>query len=209
MMKRNLVIATVAAAVLVGGGTYTAAALSSDDTSPARVSAPLARDDDRDDRDDRQDRADAAPSGPITAAQAVTAALKHTPGTVESVDLDDDGADHWEVDVIGKGGDREHELEVDAKTGAVREDADDDRNDDRNDDDRDDDDRAALRAASVDAREAAETALKAHPGTTVTSVDLDDDGAGWEVELRDGKGAERELTVDAKSAAVADERADD
>lgn len=202
MMKRNLVIATVAAAVLVGGGTYTAAALSSDDTSPARVSAPAARDDDR---DDRQDRADAAPSGPITAAQAVTAALKHTPGTVESVDLDDDGVGHWEVDVIGKGGDREHELEVDAKTGAVREHAD----DDRNDDDRDDDDRAALRAASVDAREAAETALKAHPGTTVTSVDLDDDGAGWEVELRDGKGAEREVTVDAKSAAVADERADD
>jgi uncharacterized membrane protein YkoI len=199
-MKRNLVIATVAAAVLVGGGTYTAAALASDDmsTMSAPASVPGSAEDRDDDRAERAER----PAGKVTAAEAVTAALKHTPGTADSVELDDDGADHWEVDVVGKD-DRQHELKVDAKTGAVRVDAADDDGDD---------DRAALRAASVDAREAAGAALKAHPGATVTSVDFEDDAAArWEVELRDGKGGgqEREVTVDAKSAAVADDRTDD
>ncbi|UYQ64439.1 PepSY domain-containing protein [Streptomyces peucetius] len=193
-MKRNLVIATVAAAVLVGGGTYTAAALASDD-APASTASRSAQD-----RND--DRAAERPAGSITATEAVTAALKHTPGAVDSVDLDDDGAAHWEVEVVGKD-DREHELKVDAKSGALREDDDDDRDDDG---DRDDDDRAALRAASVDAREAARAALKAHPGATVTSVDFDDDAAAhWEVELGDGK----EVSVDAKSATVTNDRADD
>ncbi|WP_189887520.1 hypothetical protein [Streptomyces xantholiticus] len=52
-----------------------------------------------------------------------------------------------------------------------------------------DDGRAVLRAAPVDAREAAEAALKAHPGVRVTPVDFDDDhatAAHWEVEFRDG-----------------------
>jgi uncharacterized membrane protein YkoI len=195
-MKRNLVIATVAASVLVGGGTYTAAALSSDDAPKAPASASA----ERADRADRADRA-GAPAGGITAAQAVAAALKHTPGTVDSVELDDDGANHWDVDVIAEKDDREHELKVDAKSATVRE--------ENGDDEDDDDDRAAVRAASVDAREAAEAALKAHPGAMVSSVDFDDDGASrWEVELRDTE-REREVTVDARTASVAAKPADD
>jgi uncharacterized membrane protein YkoI len=204
-MKRKLVIATVAAAVLIGGGTYTAAALSDDDASGAAAgSAPVTvqgRDDDRDD-DASEDRS-AGPAGSVTAAQAVAAALKHTQGTVGSVDLDDDGDRHWEVEVLGKD-DREHELRVDVRTGAVREDKAEAENDDR------DGDRAALRAASVDAREAVDAALRAHPGATVTSVDFEDDGSGrWEVELGEDAADERELTIDAKTASVTTGPADD
>ncbi|MEU0369985.1 PepSY domain-containing protein [Streptomyces sp. NPDC006283] len=196
-MKRNLVIATVAAALLVGGGTYTAVAVADDGASATPVSVQdRDRDDDRDDAPD-DDRA-AAPAGPVTAAEAVAAALKHTPGTVDSVDLDDDEKGHWEVSVVGTN-DREHELKVDAKTGAVRA-ADDDDDDDR------DEDGAALRAAEVDARQAAEAALKSHPGATVTSVDFDDEGDGadhWEVELQSRKGHdETEVKVDAKTGDV-------
>ncbi|MEW2630932.1 PepSY domain-containing protein [Streptomyces sp. NPDC048389] len=121
---------------------------------------------------------------------------------MDSVELDDDGTDHWDVDVVTADDDREHELKVDATSGTVRE--------DKGDDDGDDaDDRAGVRAASVDAREAAEAALKAHPNATVTSVDFDEDDASrWEVELRDTD-REREVTVDARTASVADESADD
>jgi uncharacterized membrane protein YkoI len=204
-MKRKLVIATVAAAVLIGGGTYTAAALSDDDASGAAAgSAPVTvqgRDDDRDD-DASEDRS-AGPAGSVTAAQAVTAALKHTQGTVSSVDLDDDGDRHWEVEVLGKD-DHEHELHVDVRTGAVREDKAEAENDDR------DDDRTALRAASVDAREAVEAALRSHPGARVTSVDFEDDRSGrWEVELAEVAADERELTIDAKTASVTTGPADD
>ncbi|MDQ1008248.1 putative membrane protein YkoI [Streptomyces sp. V4I23] len=201
-MKRNLVIATVAAAVLVGGGAYTAVAVSADDSPSASAPASRSVQNRNDDRDD--DRAE-RPAGGFGAAEAVAAALKHTPGTVASVDLDDDGAGHWEVEVVGRDDDREHELKVDARTGAVRA-------DDRNDDDRDDrdDDRAALRAASVDAREALEAALRSHPGATVTSVDFDDDGGDhWEVELHEGKGSddEAEVMVDARTGDVSREKA--
>ncbi|QIP84608.1 peptidase propeptide and YpeB domain protein [Streptomyces sp. Tu 2975] len=201
-MKRKLVIATVAAAVLIGGGTYTAAAVADDDASGAAGagSVPVTVQD-RDD-DASEDRS-AGPAGSVTAAQAVAAALKHTQGTVSSVDLDDDGDRHWEVDVLGKD-DRERELHVDVRTGAVREDKAEAENDDR------DDDRAALRAASVDAREAVGTALRSHPGATVTSVDFENDGAGhWEVELGDDAADERELTIDAKTASVSTDPSDD
>ncbi|MGN9794823.1 PepSY domain-containing protein [Streptomyces sp. OZ13] len=207
-MKRKLVIATLAAAVLIGGGTYTAAAVSDDDVSPAAAGSEPVTVHDRDDRDDRDDASEdrsAAPAGSVTAAQAVAAALEHTQGAVSSVELDDEGDRHWEVDVLGKD-DREHELHVDVRTGAVREDKAEAENDDR------DDDRDALRGASVDAREAVEAALRSHPGATVTSVDFEDDGAGrWEVELGEDGADERErdLTVDAKTASVTPEPADD
>ncbi|MFK4598193.1 PepSY domain-containing protein [Streptomyces pristinaespiralis] len=212
-MKRKLVIATVAAAVLVGGGTYTAAAVSDDDApaAAARGSVPVTvqdRDDRDDDRDDdaSEDRS-VAPAGSVTAAQAVAAALEHTRGTVSSLDLDDDGDRHWEVDVLGKD-DREHELHVDVRTGAVREDRSESEDDDR-------DDRAALRAASVDAREAVTAALRSHPGTAVTSAGFEDEGTDhWEVELGDAKGGdedadEREVRVDAKTSKVTTDPEDD
>ncbi|MFF2012823.1 PepSY domain-containing protein [Streptomyces sp. NPDC058195] len=74
---------------------------------------------DEDDGDDRGQKA----SGParVSLDAAVDAALKSSPGTVTSVDLDHDRdgrAQHWEVEVRAKDG-KEHELKVDAATGKV------------------------------------------------------------------------------------------
>jgi uncharacterized membrane protein YkoI len=163
-MKRKLVIAAVAAAALVGGGTYTAVA-----TTGNAAGAPQ-----------------------LTAAQAAAAALKHTPGVVESVDLDDESKGRWEVDVIGRDA-REHELGVDAATGTVRAAKDDDGQDDDADDRTE---RSALRAAKVDAQQAAAAALALQPGT-VTSVEFD---GRWEVEVHAKDGRDHEVKVDAKTA---------
>ncbi|MFJ1881307.1 MULTISPECIES: PepSY domain-containing protein [unclassified Streptomyces] len=89
-----------------------------------------------DDGDDDRDRY-APRSAPVSLNAAVDAALKANPGTVTSVDLDDNDdrsgkALHWEVDVRGKDG-KKHELNVDAKSGKVTV--------DRSDDDHGDDDR--------------------------------------------------------------------
>jgi uncharacterized membrane protein YkoI len=176
-MKRKLVIAAVAAAALVGGGTYTAVA-----TTGNGAGAPQ-----------------------LTAAQAAAAALKHTPGVVESVDLDDESKGRWEVDVIGKDA-REHELGVDAATGTVRAAKDDDGHDDDADDRADDRaERSALRAAEVDAQQAAATALALQPGT-VTSVEFD---GQWEVEVHAKDGRDHEVKVDAKTAHASLSGADD
>ncbi|MEU3218826.1 PepSY domain-containing protein [Streptomyces sp. NPDC006971] len=99
-----------------------------------------------DDRDGRD--AHAPRSAAVSLDAAVRAALGAAPGTVTSVDLDDDhdgrgGASHWEVEVRGENG-THHELNVDARTGKVTADRSDDgdaQGDDRDDhhDDRDDD----------------------------------------------------------------------
>ncbi|MER5496318.1 MULTISPECIES: PepSY domain-containing protein [unclassified Streptomyces] len=103
-----------------------------------------------DDEDDDRDR-HAPRSAAVSLDSATGAALKAAPGTVTSVDLDDDrddrGAAHWEVEVRGEDG-KEHELDVDARTGKVTADRSDDdghaggdgKHDDRHDDDRDGDD---------------------------------------------------------------------
>ncbi|KUF16057.1 PepSY domain-containing protein [Streptomyces silvensis] len=141
-MKRNIVIATITAAALVGGGTATAFALGGDDEPSAagRSSVQLkdhddrdddrddARDDDRDDarddaRDDQDDKAEdaaEAKGAKVSAAEAIAAALKSAPGTAVSADLDeDDGALVWDVDVLGKDGRTWHSVEVDPGTGKV------------------------------------------------------------------------------------------
>lgn len=129
-MKRNIVIAAVTAAALIGGGTATALATGDDDRGTASradvadvADAPAVtvsddggvrdeaddRDDDRRD-DDRRDDSRAA-AAKVTAADAVAAALADTPGTAVSAELDDedddgdDGDDRreraaWEVDVL-------------------------------------------------------------------------------------------------------------
>ncbi|MDP5314793.1 PepSY domain-containing protein [Streptomyces poriferorum] len=71
--------------------------------------------------DDNDDRDRHAPRpATVTLDQAAAAALKTSPGTVTSVELEgrSGGAVRWEVDVRGKDG-RAHELNVDAKSGAV------------------------------------------------------------------------------------------
>ncbi|MFJ3136720.1 PepSY domain-containing protein [Streptomyces sp. NPDC086843] len=194
-MKRNIVIAVVTAAALVGGGTATALAVAGDDDDSASVTRT---DDDRDDRSGEDDDAGrAAVPGDVTAAEAVAAALKHTPGTAVSAELDDGS---WEIDVLGKG-DTWHSVRIAPDTGKVL---------GAQKDDEDDaaEVRAALKNASVTAEQAAEAA---ESKGRVVSVDLDDDGddRGWDTETRSSGGDEREWKVDLKSAAVTADRDDD
>ena len=214
-MKRNLVLATVAAAALIGGGTVAAYAGSGDDgASPRQSDVRLAgdrddtardddggdrhdgRDDDRDGRDDRDEARSQAGRTGVTAADAIAAALERTPGTAVSAELDDDGSRVWEVTVV-KGDGTEHDVRVSAGDGKVLS--------DRRDDDDDREGRAdlaALKGASVDAREAAEAA--AAKGVVV-EIDLDDDGpAVWKAETTRG-----EWNVDLKSGAVTPHHDDD
>ncbi|MGV9840971.1 PepSY domain-containing protein [Streptomyces fungicidicus] len=216
-MKRNIVIAVVTAAALVGGGTATALAVSGDDDRGASVARAEARagdddgrDDDRDDRnEDRHDRDDRgedrsddrgddrderAVSGDVTAAEALAAALKHTPGTAVAAELDD-GA--WEVDVLGDD-DGRHSVRVDPGSGKVLGASADDEDDAR-------EVRAALKGSSVTAGEAARAA--AGKGV-VTSVELDDDDRGWEAETRASGGGERDWRVDLGSGKVTADRGD-
>ncbi|MGA5144804.1 PepSY domain-containing protein [Streptomyces griseoincarnatus] len=202
-MKRNIVIAVVTAAALVGGGTATALAVAGDDDDTTSVTRT---DDDRDDRgedrsDDRDGDDDAgavrAAAGGVTAAEAITAALKHTPGTAVSAELDDGS---WEVDVLA-GGDTWHTVRIAPDSGKVL---------GAQKDDEDDaaEVRAALKGASVTAGDAAKAA--AAKGTVV-SVDLDDDGddRGWEAETRASGGDERDWSVGLTTASVTADRDDD
>lgn len=80
----------------------------------------------REDHDD--DRARRAPrSAALSLDAAVDRALKARPGTVTSVELEDDDDEplHWEIDVTGRDGNR-YDLDVDAKTGKVTVERDDD-----------------------------------------------------------------------------------
>ncbi|MCX2924221.1 PepSY domain-containing protein [Streptomyces sp. NEAU-W12] len=221
-MKRNIVIAAVTAAALVGGGTATAIAVSGDDEPTATSRAETrGSDDDRDDddRDDRRDGTDTDDdrdglddgsrtlSADVTADEAVAAALKHRPGTAVSVELDDDDDDDhrgraaWEVDILG-GGDTWHSVWIDPSSGRVL-----GSERDNGDDDDTAEARAALKGTSVTAGEAARAA--AAKGT-VTSVDLDDDDTeGWEVGTAAG-GDDREWLVGLNSGRVtADDDSDD
>ncbi|MEU0967641.1 PepSY domain-containing protein [Streptomyces sp. NPDC005917] len=72
-----------------------------------------------DDRRRDEDRV-ALSKAQVSAEQAAAAALARTPGVVTKVDLDDDHATYWEVDIIGT--DRlRHELHVNTVTAAVSE----------------------------------------------------------------------------------------
>jgi uncharacterized membrane protein YkoI len=210
-MKRNIVIAVVTAAALVGGGTATALAVSGDDdggsAAVAQTETRAGDDDGRDDDDRDDDRGDdrdgRAVSGDVTAADAIAAALKHTPGTAVSAELDDDDDDNggkavWEVDVLG-GGDTWHSVRVDPGSGKVLGASKDDEDDTA-------EVRAALKGTSVTAGEAAKAA--AAEGTVV-SVDLDDDDRGWEAETRASGGDERDWRVDLGSGKVTADRGDD
>lgn len=212
-MKRNLAIAAVTAAVLIGGGTYTAVATGGGDRSDADGMVRAASAERTDDRSRTTASAPGSPTATatavprspagasgLTAAEAAAAALDRHPGAVASVERDDRG---WEVELLGGDG-TWRELRVDPASGAVR--ADGGRHHDE-DDDRDD--RSALRAATVDVREAAAAALGSVPGT-VTSADLDDDrNTAWDVDVRGDDGRTHELNVHARTAAVTVDRDDD
>lgn len=197
-MKRNIVIAAVTAAALVGGGTATALAVTGDgDEGTARqtdvqVNGSGVQDDDT-----------ARVSGDVTAAEAIASALRHSPGTAVSADLDDQddaGPVVWDVDVLGSGN-TWHSVRIDPGTGKVL----------GSHTEHEDDTaevRAALKGTSVTAAEAADAA--AGKGT-VTSVDLDEDGTSkaWEVETHKSGKAEQDWNVGLKTGKVTADRADD
>ncbi|ATL30537.1 PepSY domain-containing protein [Streptomyces formicae] len=205
-MKRNIVIATVAAAALVAGGTATALAVTGDDESTAAEHSSVQVKDVKDDeRDDTVENVSEAKAAKVSAADAIRAALAETRGTAVSVELDDeDGGLVWDVDVLK--GSTWHNVEVDPGTGKVLGswvDKDDD-GDDAADTARVN---SALKGASTSAGDAAKAA--AAKGT-VTSVDLDDDGTAgaWEVETTDAKGAEADWHVGLKGDKVTADRSD-
>ncbi|MET7736461.1 PepSY domain-containing protein [Streptomyces sp. NPDC005402] len=202
-MKRNIVIATLTAAALATGGTVAAFAAGDDDAtatqSQTNTSAQSAADRDDDASEDRT----AVRSGSVTAAEAIAAALKHTPGTALSADLDDDGADTWEVTVV-KGDGTEYDVRIAPDSGKVlgaQRDS---------DDDNDADDRAELAAAKGADTDAREAALAAAAKGTVTEVGLDDDNGAvaWSVDtVKDGKQGEWKVALD--SGKVTQDRDDD
>ncbi|MDQ1048659.1 PepSY domain-containing protein [Streptomyces sp. V4I2] len=216
-MKRNIVIAVATSAALIGGGTATALAGTGDgegaaQRADAQVKQASVQDDDTqdtddtddaDDADDAQDDDAARVSGDVTAAQAITSALRHDAGTAVSVELDDQddtGPVVWDVDVLG-GGNTWHSVRIDPGTGKVL----------GSHTEHEDDTaqvRAGLKGATVTAAEAAEAA--AGKGT-VTSVDLDEDGASkaWEVETHKSGKAEQDWRVDLTTGKVTADASDD
>lgn len=229
-MKRNIVIATITAVALIGGGTATAIAVSGDDEAPAKKTVSVSNDDnDRDDvtdtdsddtarekaadkaedkaedraaRDTDQDAEDKAENaaeakaGQVTAADAIRTALDHKSGTAVSADLDDEGTNLvWDVDVLTGGG-KWFSVQVDPGTGKVLG-SQADRDDDGDDAAETAQIKAALKGSSVTAAEAAEAG--AAKGT-VTSVDLDEEGAdqAWEVDTTaaDGTGSDWRVNLD-------------
>ncbi|WP_326720616.1 PepSY domain-containing protein [Streptomyces sp. NBC_00243] len=212
-MKRNIVIATVAAAALVGGGTATALAVTGDDGAPSQLSEVRAAsdgraDDVREDEDGRDDDATVAKSTKVTAADALAGALRHTPGTAVSAELDDDDdAVTWDIDILDSAS-KWHSVHVDPATGKVLS-----SHTEREDDSDDADDaarvRAALQGGSISATEAAKAAA-AHG--TVTSIDLDEDSGSpaWEAETRtQSGGTEHDWLVDLRTAQVTPDRSSD
>ncbi|MFG2503514.1 PepSY domain-containing protein [Streptomyces sp. NPDC048441] len=202
-MKRNIVIATVAAIALAGGGTATALAATGDDGSSdaaAKKSSVQLKDGDRDDAKENTVEVKAAK---VTAADAIKAALASQSGTAVSAELDDEdnGGLVWDIDLLGKGS-TWHSVQVDPGTGKVL----------GSHTERDEDGDAsrvgdALKGASITAEDAAKAA--AAKGT-VTSVDLDDDGTAgaWEAETSNAKGAESDWKVDLRSGKVSADRSD-
>lgn len=212
-MKRHLVVvSTVTAAVMIGGGATLAFGAAGEDDAPAKSATAVSgddrdtegHDDARDDRDDRSGDAAEARGSKLTAAQAIDAALKAKPGTAVSADLDagdedEDDVRGWEVDILGSGS-TSYTVHVDDRTGKIL----------ATETERDDDAadaRRALKVATVDAKQAAETAA---PKGTVTSVDLDDDRSPrWDVETTDTHGKDHDWNVDVKTAKVTADRDDD
>ncbi|MEU6114685.1 PepSY domain-containing protein [Streptomyces sp. NPDC047117] len=214
-MKRNVVIATVAAAALIAGGTATAVAIGNEDgtataSNPAQSQQAngVASYDGQGTGDDSDgDDAREARSATVTAQQAAAAALKAVPGTVTEVDLDDDESGvAWDVNVLGKDG-KWHDITVGADKAEVRgqhvdQDDDGDEGKDRV--------RSALNDASVDI---AQAAGKAAAHGTVVSVELDGPDHGkklvWEAETVTKDGAEHHVNVDPKGGAVTQAHSDD
>ncbi|MFG3169687.1 PepSY domain-containing protein [Streptomyces sp. NPDC048200] len=201
-MKRNIVIATVAAAALIAGGTATSLAVTGDGTTAptTRSSGQPGADDRRDDK--AVEGTNGAGGKAVTAQDAIARALEHTPGTAVGAELDDEnGAVVWEVEVVGRDG-TWHDVRVSPAAGTVLG----SRTEHEDDAARV---RAALDGTSVSAAEAARAA--AAKGR-VTEIDLDVDRGtpAWKVETLTSHGVEQEWRVGLDTARItADHRSDD
>ncbi|WP_405478529.1 PepSY domain-containing protein [Streptomyces sp. NBC_00009] len=194
-MKRNIVIATIAAVALIGGGTATAVAVSGDDDTTSAGTSTASRGTGHD--DDRAEHVTELKTAKVTASDAIAAALKSVPGTAVSAELDDEN-DHvvWEVEVLN--GTTWHDVLVDPATGKVT----------GSHASRHDDTArvtAVLKGATTTAQDAARAA--AVKGT-VTEIDLDDDGTAhaWEAETMAANGTDADWRVDLRTGAVTPDR---
>ncbi|WP_330332687.1 PepSY domain-containing protein [Streptomyces sp. NBC_00536] len=184
-MKRNLFVSSAAAVVLMAGGPVAAAAAQTTGDA-ARAGAAVT----------------AVPAD-VSAETAATAALKHFPGVVES--LDKDGS-IWHVNVIGKNGASHAELQVDVASGAVTQPNSADKNDNGNE-------YAPLIAAKVTAVRAMKAAVAAHAGQVRSvSWDSDDDNGStkryWNVEIKTSGGGTQNVHVDPTSGKVLSSNSD-
>ncbi|WP_327744966.1 PepSY domain-containing protein [Streptomyces europaeiscabiei] len=237
-MKRNIVIATITAVALIGGGTATAIAVAGDDEAPARKTVSVANDDnDRDDVDDTADSDDTAQDKAEDQAEDQAAR-----------DTDQDAEDKAENAAEAKAGqvtaDDAIRTALKHKAGtAVSADLDDegtnlvwdvdvltgggkwfsvqvdpgtgkvlgshaDRDDDGDDAAETEQIRTALKGSSVTAAEAAEAA--AAKGT-VTSVDIDEESTdqAWEVDTTAADGTGSDWRVALDSGKLTADRSND
>jgi uncharacterized membrane protein YkoI len=123
-MKRNITVAAIAAAVLIGGGGYTAFATGDSGSGTTPTASRSATHDATDDHGGDRPTAGTPSMRPttrstagLTSSEAVAAALKKYPGTLSSIEREGKGS--WEVKVLGRDGLR-HELHINALTGTVR-----------------------------------------------------------------------------------------
>ncbi|UNS99031.1 PepSY domain-containing protein [Streptomyces tubbatahanensis] len=236
-MKRKVIIATVTAAALVGGGTATAFGVAgsggdSAEGKPASSSQSHTRsaghDDDLgdghdDDRGDRHDRAadgkdgeDGKDGDRADKAEDTGAADVSFARAAQSV-LEEVPGSITELELDTDHNTLVWEADVLGKDGKWHEVKIDAAKGDvvtNRVDTHKDDDRSVARAAKLDAAEVGKKAADATKGATVTSVSLEDDaddGAAkghWEAETVDKQGTEHELVLDGASGKVLDHESD-
>ncbi|MDX3696840.1 PepSY domain-containing protein [Streptomyces europaeiscabiei] len=237
-MKRNIVIATITAVALIGGGTATAIAVAGDDEAPAKKTVSVANDDnDRDDVDDTADSDDTAQDKAEDRAEDQAArdtdqdaedkaenAAEAKAGQVTAADAIRTALKHKSGTAVSADLDDEGTnlvWDVDVLTGggkwfSVQVDpgtgkvlgSHADRDDDGDDAAETEQIRTALKGSSVTAAEAAEAA--AAKGT-VTSVDIDEESTdqAWEVDTTAADGTGSDWRVALDSGKLTADRSND
>lgn len=216
-MKRNVIIATVAAAGVVGGAALAGTAFAddggTDDRTPRTLNTGTSDagsdsgaadrgDDERDDRGEGEAREGAAgkdsgngkDSGRswISAEQAVAQALKAEPGHAYKLELEEDDR-VWEVDILTKGGEW-RQVDVARKGGEVLGSKTDDDDDDHRPG-RAERVRAVLEGAKTSLGDAARIANERVPGT-IEDIELEKRGTVWKVDFEDVDGRDDDDDVE-------------
>ena len=173
---------------------------------------------------DRAEQAKLEKVAKIDAKAASKAATDKVPGTVDEVDLDEEGGNVvYEVEVTAKDG-TETDVIVDAGNGRILAQETDDKSDDKDhesddkdhesDDKGDDaDDKAEQakleKAAKIDARAASKAATDKVPGTAdKVELDEEDGKVVYEVDVTAKDGTQSEVLIDATNGKILAEQAD-